>query len=521
MSAIPTPENAATERSLAAALDLGSNSFHLLLVRPEQGGFTVVERLKEKVQLLAGFENGKIQPEAFERGLACIQRFAQRLKPLELDAIRVMGTYALRAATNADHFKLAVEQIVGVPLVIITGAEEAELIFQAVARSRATPEAAIAIDIGGGSTEIASGPPRTRAAFTADFTTSVEVGCVAFKDRFFAPPMTQSTGYVAAKKAAVDALTAALKDNQNFKQDMHERTVVGTSGTIESVQTVLRANGWDWDVISRDGMDRLENAIVGEQWFIEAGVPGLAPDRVDIFPAGAAILSACFEVLGLSSMRYAEVSLLHGMVHGMAIEKLPEVRGDEDVEVDLAEESVMTLAKRFAVDLAQARRVWRTAERLFEGSQPWWHGDDECRQLLRWAAELHEIGMHVNARHYHRHGSYVLKHADIPGLSGPQQSMLALLVRGHRRSLPGLAFQAFEPELAEKLKRLVALLRVAVILERSHADADSPELEFSVEGNQMHLTLRDDWLSAHPLSARELEVEAGQLANAGLEFSYT
>ncbi len=492
-----------------AALDLGSNSFHLLLVRREGDGFVVVERLKEKVQLLAGFDGGALQPGAHSRGTACLRRFAQRLASLHPDRIVAMGTYALRQASDAGAMVAAHQRVVGAPLEIISGEREAELVYRAVDYyAGQSGLSRLVLDIGGGSTELAVGSGPQPVAVT-----SVALGCVALKDRCFAGPRTLPGDYARAKAAAVMALHDALADS-NLQSAGKPAAVFGTSGTVQSVLTVLRANGLAWDSITRDGLAELEAGLLDGRWVLHAGLPGLAPDRVDIFPPGLAVLAACMEVLDLPEVRYVDVSLLHGMVcEALAKETaLP--------NEDLKSTSVLALADRFGVDRAHARRVQRCAAGLFDAVQQAWDLEPELAQLLGFAAQLHELGTAVNARHYHRHGGYVVKHADLAGFGADEQGVLALLIRGHRRSLPVLAFSAYDPEQGTRLLKLVALLRIAVILERSHSDAHSPVVGCTANATTLRLQLGDAWLQAHPLSARELEVEVGQLAGAGLTLTF-
>jgi exopolyphosphatase/guanosine-5'-triphosphate,3'-diphosphate pyrophosphatase len=241
-------------------------------------------------------------------------------------------------------------------------------------------------------------------------------------------------------------------------------------------------------------------------------MPGLSPDRVDIFPAGVAILKACFEKLRLESLRFVDVSLLNGMIlDAIGTGGRPYMRSE------LANRSVDELAQRFGVDRKQASRVGATALALFEAARSPWVLGEESKQWLVWAAQLHELGMQVNVRHYHRHGSYILKHAELPGVVEHERNIVALLIRGHRRSLPGLAFQAFDPTLVQTLTRLVAILRLAAILERSHSDGESPIFTAAVSAEGLKLNLENDWLAKHKLSAKELEVEIVQLATAGIE----
>lgn len=496
------PDLPANERW--AALDLGSNSFHLLIARRAGASFVVEERLKEKVQLLAGFADGCIQADAQQRGLDCLARFAQRLSPLDRTRVWVKGTYALREADNAAEFTQAAERVLQVPLEVISGELEARLIYGAVAHQfgrEASPR--LVIDIGGGSTEFAFG-----RGYTAEATVSVPVGCVAFKDLHFPSTVMQSTGYSAAKQMAVAALQQGLQSNGALPAaELLNSTVIGTSGTVQSIQMVLSANGWARNAITAEAMAQLETAIVEDRWVIEAGLPGLAPDRADIFPAGVAILSACFEVLGIQQLAYVDVSLLQGIICEHVV---------DNVEADLREDSIVQLVQRFAVDLDQAARVARCAERFYAQCEPWFEGDRESADLLRWAATLHELGVQISARHYHRHGAYIIKHTEMPGFSHHQQSELSLLVRGHRRSMPGLAFQAFDPQLAQTLLRLVGLLRLAVILERSHSDDESAQAQIRVAADELYLDCGPGWLDAHPLSKRELEVEQQQQAGAGI-----
>jgi exopolyphosphatase/guanosine-5'-triphosphate,3'-diphosphate pyrophosphatase len=495
-------ELAADERW--AALDLGSNSFHLLLARRAGASFVVEERLKEKVQLLAGFTDGCIHHQAQQRGLECLARFAQRLSPLDRERIWVKGTYALREADNAAEFVAAAESLLQVPVEIITGELEAHLIYGAVAHQFGRDiSPRLVIDIGGGSTELACG-----RGYESEATLSVPIGCVAFKDLHFPPTIMQSTGYPAAKRMAVTALQQGLQSSAGLHGfDLLNATVIGTSGTVQSIQMVLSANGWARNDITRQAMAQLESAIVEDRWVIEAGLPGLAPDRADIFPAGVAILSACFEVLGIQQLTHVDVSLLQGIICEHVV---------DNVEADLREDSIAQLVQRFAVDVNQAARVVRCAERFYAQCDTWFEGDPMSADLLRWAATLHELGVQVSSRHYHRHGAYIIKHTELPGFNDHQQSVLSLLVRGHRRSMPGLAFQTFDPQLAQTLLRLVGLLRLAVILERSHSDKESPQAQISVSADELHLECGSGWLDAHPLSKRELEVEQQQQAGAGI-----
>ncbi|MDZ7668673.1 MAG: Ppx/GppA phosphatase family protein [Gammaproteobacteria bacterium] len=489
---------------LFAALDLGSNSFHMLLAHRAGGTFETVERLQEKVQLLRGFRGGRLHADAMARGEACLARFAQRLADVPRAQIRIAGTHALREADNREEFAAAAQRIFGVPLEVISGSDEARLINLGVAHQipAAPGDGRLVVDVGGGSTELAwsdAAEPLHEPRRVASF----KVGCVSLTEAHFQSGVAQPQAYLAARARALQALDGLTPVAAGCE-------VIGTSGTVESVHSVLAANGWDGECITADGLAMLTDAIVDGRWLVEAGLPGLQPERVDIFAAGLAVVDALFQRLGLRTMRFVDVSLQDGLLYR---DVTPPDRGE-----DLRARTVARLQQRFAVDTAQAARVRRTALALFDGTAAWWPRDEGWRALLGWAAELHEIGTVVASRHYHRHGAYLLQNSDMRAFSPQQQFQLALLVRGHRRAFPGLSFRAYDDATRRCLVRLLSLLRIAVILHRGHSDAHAPPVAASIGADQegLNLDLGAPWLAAHPLSARELEVEAGQLDAAGI-----
>jgi exopolyphosphatase/guanosine-5'-triphosphate,3'-diphosphate pyrophosphatase len=331
---------------------------------------------------------------------------------------------------------------------------------------------------------------------------SFNVGCVSLTDAHITPEPNQALAFVAARKHAVDAL-------QGLETAEPEVEVLGTSGTMESVQSVLAANGWSAECVTREGLDMLTDAIVSGRWLVDAGLPGLSPERVDIFAAGLALVDALFHRLDLQRVRYVDASLQDGLLYRHV--------GAPDPHADLRQRTVARLRQRYQVDDAQAARVRRTALALFDACGADWPASERWRALLGWAAELHELGMVVAPRHYHRHGAYLLQHSDMRAFSHAEQDQLTLLLRGHRRAFPGLAFRAYDEDTRGCLMRLLTLLRIAVILHRGHRDADAPTLQVSAAGSTLSLGLPPEWLAAHPLSARELEMEVAQLARAGID----
>jgi exopolyphosphatase / guanosine-5'-triphosphate,3'-diphosphate pyrophosphatase len=494
-----------------AVLDLGSNSFRLLLARRQGELLQVVERVKEKVQLVRGLRDGQLDAAAMARGRQCLLRYAQRLAGVPRDRIAMVGTHALRVGSNRDQLVEDAEATIGVPLAILAGEEEAALIYRGVQAREPTTRSVrrLVIDVGGGSTEFAWGTAGAPAGVR-----SVQVGCVSLGDRFFRPGVPLPVAF--------DAARAYLQEHLPALDPIDQATdVVGTSGTIESVQAVLAANGWSDRAITADGLAHAVDALFNGRWDAEAGLLGLAPDRIDIFPAGLALLDMLFRRLGITSMRYVGAALEDGVLDGMLY---GEARAD-----DARQAALRGLQARYGIDGAQARRVRNTALALFDQASGWWSTsagpcEPDWRALLGGAAELHELGLVVSPRAYHRHGAYLLRHAELQGFSATEREYLALLVRGHRRGLPVLTFSGLGPRDRRTLLRLVALLRIAVILERSHAEGASPvvrldaDLDGEVDGDRLRLALPRGWLDTHPLSRRELEVEPAQLAAAGIRF---
>jgi exopolyphosphatase/guanosine-5'-triphosphate,3'-diphosphate pyrophosphatase len=520
-----------------AVLDLGSNSFRLLIARGQGDLVQIVERVKEKVQLVRGFRDGRLDTAAIGRAEACLRRYAQRVAGVPRDRIAIVGTHALREGTNRAHLIDLVRSILQVPLRILSGDEEAALIFRGV-QQREPPAPGVGrlvIDIGGGSTELAWGRTSVPEGLS-----SCKQGCVSIADRCFRGNAPIGLAFEAARAYLAEALPG-------FEPVGAGVEVIGTSGTIDSVQQVLAANGWSDREITADGLARLVDALFDGRWDAETGLLGLAPERVDTFPAGVALLDSLFRRLQVRSMRYVGAALEDGVLH--------EMLGTALAPRDVRAATLRGMQQRFGIDLRQAARVRTSALALFDQAHAWWpaaaaapdgaarapassaegragtsdagvsteppvFAGQDWRELLAVAAELHELGLAVASRAHHRHGAYLLKHADLRGFSTAERDYIALLVRGHRRGLPALSFSGVAPRERRHLVRVLALLRIAAILERSHADGDSPraQLEASAtpDGDRLVLRLPAGWPETHPLSMREFAWEPQQLAAAGI-----
>ena len=486
-----------------AVLDLGSNSFRALLADEVDGELRVSERLKEKVQLFRGYQNDKLDDAAIARGLDCVARFRQRLVGIPRDHVHVCGTHALRHSANSGVFVDRAEALLGMPLQVISGEEEARLIFSGVAHHLpASPNQRLVIDIGGGSTEFALGE-----GFRPSYTASVPIGCVSYTDAFFGGELITDQLLERARQSAIAEIEAGLGDGVPAVGVNVD--IIGASGTIESIIDVATANGWADGEITAEALAQTRAALCDQRWVAGIGLPGLTPDRVDIFPAGVALVSALFDFLPIARMRFVAASMQEGILYEAVGRKV------EDVQW----RTVRDLAKRFRVDTDQVARVTATAQRLFEAvKEAWFATDDDSLKLLGWACELHEVGKQVAASNYHRHGGYVIGNGALRGFSATEQQRLAILVRSHRRGFPALAFGQRDREESVRLMRLAGLLRLAVVLERSRNDSDSPSpIGMTVVGREATLELPQGWLAEHALSRSELEAEIMQLRAAQIE----
>jgi exopolyphosphatase / guanosine-5'-triphosphate,3'-diphosphate pyrophosphatase len=482
---------------LAAALDLGSNSFHLIIARVDRGELVALERLKEKVQLGRGSVDGAMSAAAVQRGLECVARFAQRLRSIPLDRVSIVGTSALREARNRDAFLEPAQRLLRHPIRILTGEEEAELIFLGVSHALAANNSRrLVIDIGGGSTEFCVG-----GSFDPQHAASIDLGCVTLTDRRLSSGVSLATAYSDARR---DACTLLAPIVGTWKKRARDAVVIGTSGTIESVRSVLIANGFDSGPITRKGIAELEREILERRWISDLSVPGLEPERVDIFPAGLAAVSAIFESLNIERMEYVDASLQHGLLYDLTARRTLE---------NVQERTVAGWQQRFEVDVDQARRVRALALRMFDAvAGNWGVENGQLRDLLGWAADLHEIGLMVSARQPNRHGAYFVENGELPGFSPDERRAIALLIRSHRGGFPLFAFASFSQQGARELKRLAVLLRLAVILERTRTDTDSPDVSVEANDDSVRVSIEASWLGDHALSRAELEWEKERLS---------
>ena len=489
---------------LVASVDLGSNSFHLIVCRIQDGQLIVVDRLREMVRLAAGIDAEKnLSDDAQQRALDCLTRFGQRLSDLPHYAVRAVGTNTLRSTRNADTFIEQAEACLGHPIEVISGVEEARLIYLGVAHSLASDHSRrLVIDIGGGSTELIIGED-----FTAQYLDSLHMGCVSMSQRFFADGTISNKMIRRAEIAArleVEPLTQRF-----FKNNW--QVALGASGTIRAINKVVHNEGWADHGITLASLEKLISAMQEADHVNNLKLNGLDPERAPVFPGGVMILSAAFKTLGIEVMRVSDGALREGLIHDLF--------GRIHHE-DIRAKSANALAQRYHVDMEQGARVQATARRCLEMASPSWKLDfDEYGQWLDWASTLHEIGLDISHSQYQKHGAYIIEHADLAGFSKQEQKFLAFLINAHRRKFQTKQSKTLSEYWQKAAPRLAILLRIALLLNRSRTQG-ATDFQLHVKGKTIHLDFPTDWLGNHPLTQVDLEQEANYLKLAGYELTF-
>lgn len=483
------------QQSLLAAVDLGSNSFRLQVARVENDQLYMLDNLREPVRLAAGLDSDKrLDKEAQQRALSCLERFGERLRGLPREAVRAVGTNSLRVAKNAAEFLKQAEAALGFPIEVIAGREEARLIYLGVAHGLPQTDAKrMVMDIGGGSTEFIIGhglePLKLESLF---------MGCVSYSQRYF------PDGKI-SKSSLKQAEIAARNELQTIQVEFsrgHWEHALGSSGTARVLCDILEMNGYSEGGITRSGLEQLRSYLLKAGDVTQLDLQGLKPDRIPVLPGGFAIMYAAFCELGIEQMQPALGALREGVLYDLL---------GRFHHNDMREVTVQQFLRRYHVDTRQAERVAQLAERLAQQFLDGQLAETEL-QLLGWVARLHEIGISVAHSGYHKHSAYILKNADMPGFSKKEQdslSMLALLHRGRLNKINNVSY------MAEDIA-LVMALRLAVLFCRNRSDVDIPVLQGRFSGTKFHLVLAESWLEQNPLTDTALQDEVRQWKDLGV-----
>jgi len=481
-----------------AAVDLGSNSFHLQIGRVVDGQIYPLDSLREVVRLGAGLTAEKRIDRATQAAaLDTLARFAERLRGFARPAVRAVGTNALRVAKNSPQFLREARAVLGFPIEVISGREEARLIYIGVAHSMPPAQhRRLVIDVGGGSTECIIG-----TGLEPQLTESLYMGCVSYSLKFFDDGKIDKGRMKAAELAARQELSSLRKQYKEAGWD----EAVGSSGTARSIENILRENELATEGITRDGLDKLKNMLIKTEEADPDRIKGLRPNRAPVLPGGVAILSAAFDELGIEAMKVSDGALRHGVLYDLL---------GRFQHRDMREATVAQFMRRYHVDTQQADRVRALALKIYDALAPGADREDDAdRLLLEWAARLAETGLSIAHAQYHKHSAYVLSNADMPGFSRMEQSRLAQLVLAHRGKLSKIQDAGFEGD----DWKLVFALRIASLISRSRTDAKLPFLRVAADKAGFAIDMPQSWLDDNALSADALEAEASQWKKVGMK----
>ncbi|MDQ6647050.1 MAG: Ppx/GppA family phosphatase [Pseudomonadota bacterium] len=497
-SADPTPIR---DGELIAAVDMGSNSFHMVVARMEHGEPRVIDRLRDTVRLAAGLRaDGTLDAERRALAMNCLARFGQRIAGLPSLRVRAVATNTVRRLASPQAFLTAAEAALGHPIEVVSGREEGRLIFLGAAHDLpASREPRLIIDVGGGSTEFIIG-----RGLAPLHTESVQAGCIASTLRFF------SGGKLTRKRwqRASSEIGLLL---QQFAEDYREsgwQDAYGSSGTAKSIGSVVQAMKFSDDGITPASLASLREALIEQGQMSTLKLPGLGDDRAPVIAGGVVIFEAAFAALGIERMRVCESSMREGLLWDL----LGRAGGS-----DPRTASVDALAARYGVDRAQARRVESTALMFFDQVARTWKLDAEAREWLSWASRVHEIGLAIAHSGHHHHGAYIMRHADLAGFSRQEQQLLAAVVELHRRKPDKSIITALPQRYRALARQITALLRLAVLFRRARRAESLPQMNLRASSKLLRLALPPNWLEQHPLTQADLQQEQSPMNELGVK----
>lgn len=478
-----------------AAVDLGSNSFRLQVAKVENDQLYMLDGLRESVRLAAGLNQEKFLDQASQqRALACLQRFGERLRGLPIEAVRAVGTNSLRVAKNAPEFLVQAEAALGFPIDVIAGREEARLIYKGVAQGLPqSKERRLVMDIGGGSTEFIIG-----TALEPIKLESLYMGCVSFSASYFPDGEINKTNLKQAEMAARAELQTIVAEYTRGHWDV----ALGSSGSARVLCDILEQNGYSQTGITRDGLELLRAQLLKAGSALRLELLGLKPERLPVLAGGFAIMYAAFCELNIASMQPAQGALREGVLYDLL---------GRFTHNDMREATVQQFMRRYQVDAKQVARVVKLSHAL--ATQYFGNEEHESGiRLLGWVASLHGIGIRVAHSGYHKHTSYILANADMPGFAKKEQARMSLLALAHRGSMKKLQGVLIDEEDIV----LVMSLRLAALFYRNRSDIVLPEMKCLFSGTKFYLNLSKGWLEQSPLTESALRDEAKQWKTLGV-----
>ncbi|MBC8954358.1 exopolyphosphatase [Xenorhabdus sp. PB62.4] len=476
-----------------ATIDLGSNSFHMVIARIVNGALQVIGRLKKRVYLADGLNSkNELSEEAIQRGLSCLSLFAERLQGFSADNVCLVGTHSLREATNAQEFLKRAKEIIPYPIEIISGHEEARLIFMGVEHTQPEKGRKLVIDIGGGSTELVIGED-----FEPLLIESRRMGCVSFARQFFPEGVINEHNFRKARLQAAQKLENLVWQFRTKDWDF----ALGASGTIKAIHELLVELGEKDGLITPERLNMLVKRVLKHKNFDSLDLPGLSDDRKQTFVPGLSILCGIFDALHIQELRLSQGALREGVLYEME---------DRFRHQDIRQRTAKSLAEHYNIDREQADRVWNTAKNLYDQwvEQNPKREHPQLESILLWAAMLHEVGLSINLSGLQRHSAYILQNTDLPGFNQEQQSLLATLVRYHRKAIKVHEHPRFYLFKKKQYLPMLKILRLATLLNNQRQSTTTPEtLRLETDHGHWTLYLPANYLTQNALMQLDLEKE--------------
>ncbi|MEX3072302.1 exopolyphosphatase [Vibrio alginolyticus] len=483
-----------------AAIDLGSNSFHMVVAKVVGTDLQLISRHKQRVRLASGLDSEmNLSHAAMERGLECLEMFAERLQGFDESNVRIAATHTLRRANNAHLFINRAKEIMPFPIEIIPGEEEARLIYLGVAHTQVESNSKLVVDIGGGSTEMIIGQE-----FEPELLNSKQMGCVSFTDQFFKNGKLSRKNFTKAMLAAEQKLESIASKYRKKGWDI----ALGSSGTIKAIQEVLVGLGFEDGLITAKRLDKLIETLCEFDSIDDIQLDGLTDDRKPVFAAGVAILAAIFEDLRIDQMFFSDGALREGLLYEME---------ERFARSDIRMRTTENLAQKHRVDLEHAARVKDQAREMLDQvhSELGIKKKSDLFDLLEWGALLHEVGLSINLRSFHRHSFYILFHSTLQGFNREQQLVLATLARFQRKGIKLTELPEFNLYKQSDILSLIKILRLSIVLNGQRNDEPLPEITLSVKDDEWKLTCTDkEWLENNKLLNADLQEEQLRWENA-------
>ncbi|WP_070962523.1 exopolyphosphatase [Vibrio sonorensis] len=484
-----------------AAIDLGSNSFHMVVAKVVDQDLQLVSRHKQRVRLASGLDaQQNLDHASMERGLDCLSMFAERLQGFEEDNVRIAATHTLRQANNAHLFLQRAREVLPYPIEIIPGLEEARLIYTGVAHTQPESDSKLVIDIGGGSTEMIIGK-----GFEASLVNSKRMGCVSYTNRYFANGKLSKKNFAKAKLAAEQKLESIAYKYRKKGWDI----AFGSSGTVKAIREVLIGLGYEDGLITSKRLEKLIDKLCEWTNIEDIELTGLAPERKPVFAAGVAILDAIVTDLKIDELHFSEGALREGLLYEM------EARFKRS---DIRMRTTENMAQKHRVDLDHASKISEQAQKFFHQvhSELGIKKKSPLFDLLKWGALLHEVGLSISLQAFHRHSAYILSHTPMPGFNREQQRVLAMLVRFQRKALKLQEMEDFTLFKKEQVIDLIRILRLSILLHGQRNEEPLPKLTLSINEDEWTLTCEDrDWLEENRLLDADLNMEQDYWKSAG------